>query len=639
MSSRIGVKHYQIQQVDDDEIDYELPTPARQIGVHANAVPLLSAVNGPRVFYGARFFDQALPLQNPEAPLVQALDPEDEQGRSFDDLYGERAGAIRADQDMEILKVEPDGIKVRDKAGERTIELYNNLPFNRKSAVHNTPKVQAGQKVTKGHLLASSNFTDQQGTLALGANMRTGLVPYKGFTMDDAIAMSESAARKLTTIQSYTLAQKYDRNVRGGKDHFTAIFPETFKKAQLDNLDENGVARVGTILQPGDPIMLATSPRVASSRDLGIGSLSKSFKSLRQDATQTWEGKDPARVVDVAHAKDGTAKVLIEFASPARIGDKVVFRAGQKGTLSHIIPDQHMLRTADGKPLEILLNPTGIPSRANNSTLFELLLGKAARAQGSPIKVPAFTKPGERWIDMIRAKLAEHGLNSEEEVFDPLLNKKLAQPIMVGEGLVMRLHHTAESKADARGQAGYDAQEQPQRGAQAGGSAKRLSGLEIQTMLSAGAYENLREGATLRGQKNDQFWREIRAGQQPRPPGKPFVWDKFRALLTGAGYNTTSHSGGNKLRIGPFTDRLLDQHGPLEVKRGDMVQLNTLEPVKDGLFDPALTSTGKYGAITLPEPVPNPAFASSIKALLGLSEKDFRAILAGRMNIDGTPVT
>lgn len=130
---RIGIKNYQIQEVEDDDVDYEIMSPSHIVGSHAAAVPLSSSVNGPRIFYGARFFDQAVALRNPEAPLVQSLDEDDPDGRSVDDKFGRRAGAVMADDDMEILDVTPDSMRVRDTKGERDIELYNNLAFNRKS--------------------------------------------------------------------------------------------------------------------------------------------------------------------------------------------------------------------------------------------------------------------------------------------------------------------------------------------------------------------------------------------------------------------------------------------------------------------------------------------------------------------------
>lgn len=626
---RVAIKDYQLQEVDDQEVDYELPSGDRQFGSHAIQIPMPSAVNSTRSFYGARFLNQALPLKDPEAPLVQALSSEDPDGRSWEEIYGKRAGAVRASEPLEILESGPGRIVARAPDGtKREIELYVNQPFNRKSAITNTPVVQKGDKVQPGALLARSNFTDGGGTLALGANVRVGLVPYKGFTMDDAMAISQSLAARMQAVQSHTIQQRRDRNIRGGKGHYASIFPDAFTKAQLERLDPDGVVQPGTILQKGDPIILATAPRVASSADIDIGRLSKTFKSLRQDAAETWDHDEPAQVLDVARTRDGTVKVLLEYAAPLKVGDKVVFRSGHKGTLSHIIPDDHMPRTTDGRALEVLLNPASIPSRTNDAVLFEMLLGKVARKRGAPIKVPAFTPAGTRWIDFVREQLAKEGLPAEEEVFDPIQNIKLKSPIMVGDGFLMKLHHTSESKKSSRGQAAYDVNQQPLRGGDEGAQAKRLGGLEVHALLSAGAYENVREGATLRGQRNDEFWQQVRSGHQPKPPGVPFVWDKFRALLQGAGMNTRDMPK-NKIRLGPMTDAILAQHQPIEVQSGDLVELNTLAPVKGGLFDPALSMTNKFGQITLDEPVPNPAFEDSIRILLGLKKAQLRAIMAG----------
>ena len=631
---RIAVKNYQIQEVDDDEVDYEIPNPERLVGSHANNIPMAPSVSAPRTFYGSRFYDQALALQKPEAPLVQVLNTDDPDGRSFEDIYGGRAGAMRADDDMEVLDVKPDFMTVRGTTGEkRRIDLYNNLAFNRKSAINSTPMVKAGDRVPRGTLLAKSNFTDDGGTLALGANLRVGIVPYKGYTTDDAYVVSESAAKRLAAVQSVTYAQRFDRQIKGGKSHFTAIFPDVFKMNQLDNLDDKGVVQVGAIVQPDDPLILATSPRSTSSKDLDIGNLSKQFKTARQDSSVIWDGKDPARVVDVAYAKDGTARVLVESISPLRDGDKGVFRAGQKGVAARIIKDAHMPRTMDGRPLEILVNPAGFPSRANNATLFEILLGKVAEKEGKPIKLPSYTKPGERRFDLVKQRLAAAGLQAEEEVFDPVRQRKLVQPIMVGNGFFMRLHHTAASKTSARGQASYDSDEQPAKGGGEGAQSKRLSGLETQVLHSAGAYHNLEEASTLSGQSNPEFWRQVRAGHQPKPPGKPFVWEKFRMLLRGAGMETSDKPGG-RMRLGPFVDRMLEQHKPIEITRGDTVSINTLEPVPGGLFDPALMASGKFGKITLPEPMPLPMAETSIRTLLGMTKADFREVLAGRKTID-----
>lgn len=150
--------------------------------------------------------------------------------------------------------------------------------------------------------------------------------------------------------------------------------------------------------------------------------------------------------------------------------------------------------------------------------------------------------------------------------------------------------------------------------------------------MSAGAYKTLKEGATLRGQKNDEYWRALRQGYAPKPPGTPYVWDKFQALLTGAGLHARKIPGG-KLRLGPFTDEELERRQAVDIKSGDTVDLNTLDATPGGLFDKALVGSNKWGKISLPFKVPNPAFEPAIRHLLGLTEKELRAIMAGQMEL------
>jgi len=142
----------------------------------------------------------------------------------------------------------------------------------------------------------------------------------------------------------------------------------------------------------------------------------------------------------------------------------------------------------------------------------------------------------------------------------------------------------------------------------------------------------LREASTLRGQRNDDYWRTLRSGYKPRPPGVPWVWDKFGALLAGAGIRIKQKDKGVR-RLGPFTDAELASKNPFEVENGESVDLNTLEPTKGGLFDPTMVASNRWGRISLPLPVPNPAMESSVLKLLGLTEKEMRAILAGHMEL------
>lgn len=851
------------------------------------------------------------------------------------------------------------------------------------TSITHTPLIKKGDIVKKGQILAKSNYTDDKGTLALGANAVVGLVPFKGHSMDDAIVVSSAFAKRLTSDHAYTHEQDFDRDTKGGLNHYVSLFPTAFNKDQIKKMDKTGVIKPGSVVQAGDPLILATRPRSFSSTTSQLGKLSKAMRQSRHDSSQLWDSEFPGVVTDVAKTKTGY-KVIVKSETPTQAGDKIVFRSGQKGIISRILPDEQMPRTKSGQPMEVLLNPLGIPSRVNNSLIYELLLGKAAAKRGSAIKLPSFNKKGEKWYDMVAQALKENDLPETEELFDPVSNRLLENQVTVGVGHVLKLHHVAacfdaetevltqdgwkywenvletdllassdvrgnklifdkplhlfkykydgllcaykgryadyavtpnhnmwckyyygtrtfglvpasqihgkrfklkqfgfeivsplsekhfvldgksfvwddfcefvgwwvaegcvgsnktsvliyqsstankpkcdrieallnrmglrwsyykvdgitkgfaineksfaeyfsnygthsqfkrvprelitgcvsgckriiesillgdgsitfdksnridedgiqrgplwrltstskqliddfqelcirvgagsninkisrdckkfvenphyldawqasytetrdlvqvdgdrnkeafsllpyngfvycaemptgllyvrrngkpmlsgNSKVSARGQGGYDANQQPLKGGSDAAQAKRMSGLEINSMLSSGAYKNIKEGATLRGQQNDEYWRALRQGYKPKTPGTPFVWEKFQALLTGAGLQARKLPKG-ELRLGPFTDDDLDKHGASEVKSGELVDLNTMEPAEGGLFDQVLVGSNKWGKIPLPFKVPNPAFEGGIRSLLGLTEKELRAVLSGTMDL------
>jgi DNA-directed RNA polymerase subunit beta len=315
------------------------------------------------------------------------------------------------------------------------------------------------------------------------------------------------------------------------------------------------------------------------------------------------------------------------------VGDKMTFRAGAKATVSKVIPDDQMPRTEDGRPLDVMLNPLSLVSRANPATQHEIRLGKIARAMGKNLKVPAYLPKGENWNDFIDNLEAEHGVQSEERVFDPMTNRFLAQPVTVGDAFLNKLHHVSHGKMSGRGGGGYDNNQQPSRGPGDNAKAKRFSSLENYAALSAGAYALLRENASLRGQKNDEFWRAMRAGKPLPKLGTPFVWNKFRALLSGAGM-ATREVGEGRYRLAPFTDEDLEREKPVDVENGELVHMKTLEPVRGGLFDPRSGTGEKWGRIQLPRPVVNPAMEDSVRVLLGLTKSQLEDVLAGRAHLE-----
>jgi len=288
--------------------------------------------------------------------------------------------------------------------------------------------------------------------------------------------------------------------------------------------------------------------------------------------------------------------------------------------------------------LEVLLNPLGIPSRINNSMIYEILLGKAAKARGKNYKLPSFTKLGQKWFDYVQNELLENNLSETEEVFDPQLNKKLKKPITVGDAYMWKLHHTASKGFSARSQGAYDINEQPLKGGDELAQSKRLSGLETHGLLSSGAYGVLKDMALVRGARNDDYWHQLRSGYDPKMPDTPLVFNKFKTLLQGAGYHARQVNKHGKVRLGPLTEKVLDELEPVEIKNPGLLELRQLAkgsavPVSGGLFDDALVASNKYGYVSLPFEIPNPAFEEPVRKILGITEKQFRNIMAGREEI------
>lgn len=628
------IKNNQIQDVDDKEVDVEIPSYSRLVGTHANAVPLSSNAQSPRIFYATRFLNQAMPLSDPEEPLVQTIDPED--GISFEQKFGERMGAryFRNDTGGVVKKITPDNITVVDDNGKsHDIGIYNNFQFNRKTYITNKPQVEVGQRIEPNQILASSNYTDNKGVMSMGKNARVAMVPYKGFSMDDAIVVSESFAKRMSSQHNYQHDIKKDQETKFGKSHFSSVFPTKFTKAQLDTLDDDGIVKPGTILQKGDPIMLATRPKSISSNSEHLGKLGKIFKTVRQDASEVWDHEYPGIVTDAINGKK-TAKAFISADVPLQKGDKIIGqRVGQKDIVSKILPDEQMLRSLDGKPFDVLLNPLALPSRVNTSALFELALGKLAEKQGKPIQVHSYTGKGSSRLDEVFAELEKNGISPTEEVFDPMTGKKLDKPITTGISYVYKLHHVVSSKKSARGQGSYDQNEQPVKGGGDNAQAKRLGGLEVTDLMAKGGYETLREGSTLRGQENQNYWRTLRQGYKPANPGTPFVFDKFRVLLNGAGMNAKDIGKGN-LRLQPLTDRDLLERNPMEIKNGKMVNTVTLDSIEDGLFDSRMVAGNRWGKVTLDRPMPNPAFEKQICQILGIKQQDMRRVISGELTIE-----
>ena len=624
-----------IRYVPRRKVDYTIPDMEGTMNHLSNLIPLKSAIKGQRATMVARFLAQALPLEKPEAPLVQAGIP-DNPNRSFEEEYGRFMGAIRVEAPGRVLSVSPSQIVVKHRDKEQVYELYTSFPLNRKTFLHQTPVVKPGDYVQKGQVLAKSNFTDDQGTTALGINARVAYLAAKGANYEDGIVISESMAKRLTSLHSYPYYFEFSAAHRPGKRPFLALFPSVYPKSTLNNFTDDGVIRPGTVVRYGDPLILAVRFREHSKADVRRGRRQAVFND-----TVTWDHHSPGVVTDVHFSPKG-ATVVVQTALPAQVADKISGRGADKGVITKILPDHQMPVDSEGRPFEVLLNPLGLATRINPQQLIEAALGKVAAKTGKPYKYVDFAGI-EDAAEFTRQELRKHGLTDTEDVIDPETGRKIPR-VMTGVRYFMKLHHTAESKLQGRGIGGYSVDETPAKGGESG--SKRIGLMETHALLSAGAVEALRDAKLARGQANPRYWQLFMSGYKPETPRVPFVYEKFIESLKAAGLHPVRQ--GTQTHLMALTDRDIDLlAGDRELPgSSDGRGGRTLETVDwrdgmtekpGGLFDPKLT--GGHGGrlwsyIRLAEPMPSPAFEGPIRRVLGLSEPEFRDILAGRKSLD-----
>ena len=607
-----------------DQIDYLAPPLEDMFSPLANLVPIKSGIKNQRLAMGSRYITQALPLQRPEAPLVQSAVPGTNGQVSFEDHYAEHVGAVKAKRGGYVVGIEGGKIQMQNDDGTTgEIPLYVNYPNNRKTLINQTPVVTQGQRVNPGDLLARSNYTDDKGTMSIGLNARVAMISWGGKNFEDGIVISESVANRLRSEHMYQHDLDPDPQLKRSKRDYVSLFPSRYDRETLDKLDDNGVIRPGTEVKFGDPLIVA-----AREKDVAENKVHKRGQRGHTDVSVTWEHHDPGVVTDILDTEKGTT-VLVKSFSSMQIGDKLSGRFGDKGVVSTIIPDHQMPHDAQGQPFEILLNPLGVVSRANPAQMIELWLGKVARARGQAVK---FDDRGDEMnnLEQARQALSQAGLSDTETITDPETGREIPG-IATGDRFFLKLHHQAESKLQSRSGGGYSSDETPSKGGPTG--SKRVSGMDSNALLSHGSTEVLKDAVAVRGQRNEQLWLGIMQGHMPQVDKSPVTYDKFLHQLRGAGVHI--HREGPRLHIMAMTNQDVDAlAGDRDLTSGDTVKGDrTLKPIPGGLFDPAMTGghAGKnWTAIPLAEPLPSPVMEDPVRRMLGLTKNKFEDILAGR---------
>ena len=661
-----GAKN-ELEVTDASKVDYILPSARGLFTLSTNMIPFLQNDQGTRANYASKQISQAISLKNPEAPLVQAHTGGTDTTMTWEKLVGSLF-SHKAPADGVVKSVGSDVIKLQTKGGVVEIPIYRNYPLNDgRSMIDAAVTVKKGDVVKKGDLVSDTNFT-KDGVLSLGRNLRVAYIPLGNLTFEDGVVISETAAKKLTSEHLYQERLFAGREVTLNKAKYRAERSDSLTDEQADKLDDDGVILVGQRVMPGDTLVAALRKSEPGREQVIMQGIHKALVKRYRDSSLVWEKDIPGVVEEVVrHGRE--IKVHVKTEAPAQVGDKLSGRHGNKGVISRVLPDAEMPMDADGEPMEIILNPSGVPGRINPGQVYETVMGKVAKKKGGPVAVTNFegdhdrrivkvgghwrtvkTKAGPKKVyikeyeytlgyhDAVMEQLEEAGVSDREPLYDPTTKEELTGSegggILTGFQYILKLEHTSEKKLSARGQGAglnYDANLAPKGGGKTG--AQSLGALGLYAMLAHGeSAANLREMQTVKSDRSqDDFWAALQAGEMLPTPKAPFAFEKFVSYLNALGVNVRKE--GHDLHLMPMLDKeILEQSNGELASPNKLVIAKNLKPEKGGLFDEEITgglNGSKWSHIALDEAIPNPMFENAVKALLGMTGPQFMSIMNG----------
>jgi len=595
------------------EVRYQMSSMDRGFSPWGNLIPAKNHTKPGRTLVAAKHATQALSLVGREAPFVRTTSPMGE--GSVESSLGTLMGAPRAAKAGVVESVDKGWITMRHADGTTSrAPIHANLPMNRHSVLNMTPVVKPGDRIQKGALLATSNFTDKEGNAALGRNLKVAYASYKGLNHKDAVVISESAAKKMSHQALYREDLPQEKNVHKGRKEFMAMFPGKFTEAQMKNIGDDGLAKVGTVVQEGDP--LATAYQELPPGPLSFG------RRVRKDASVVWDKPYPGVVSETGKGKKRNS-VYVRANVPMVDGDKMTGRYQNKGVVI-VVPDNEMMTDKDGNPFDVLLNPAGIPSRVNTGQVYEVLLGKIAERTGKPYDIPGFLSGG-KLKKMVREELKKHNIPDNEDIIDPSTGRSIPG-VLTGNMFMYKLSQLSDLKEKGRATGAYTQDDIPLAGGAEGG--RRIGGLVLGAFMGHGANEMVKDFKLLQGQRNDDFWRTYKMGGTPPTPKTPLVYEKFLDSLRGAGI--TVREKADRVNVFAMTaDEAKTLGGQGRVSTATTFDAKNFKPMKGGLFDPSIFGNeGKmWGYMELDEPVVNPVMEEPLKHILGMTGPQFETLM------------
>ena len=494
--------HTDTMMVEKDKIDYMDVSPQQVISITTSGIPFLEHDDGKRALMGANMQRQAIPLLKAEAPLV---------GTGVEAIAARDSGAVViAKADGVVDYVDARKIIVKNAKGTDTYYLDGFEKSNAGTCYHQIPIVAKGDKITRGMVIADGPSTDQ-GEMALGKNVTVAFVNFDGYNYEDAVVLNE----RLVKDDAYTSIHIKDyeiecRDTKLGTEEFTRDIPNVSEEARK-NLDENGIIRIGTEVKDDDILVGKVTPKgmaeLTSEEKLLHAIFGEKTREVRDTSLRVQHGGGGiVHDVQILTKENGdelpagvSKKIRVYIAQKRKIsvGDKMAGRHGNKGVISLILPEEDMPYMEDGRTVDVLLNPLGVPSRMNIGQILELHLGMAAKSLNIHVATPVFDGASRtEIIDALKeANLAEDG---KMVLYDGRTGEPFDNRIAVGVMYMVKLDHMVDDKLHARSTGPYSLVTQQPLGGKAQFGGQRFGEMEVWALYAYGAAHILQEMMTIK---------------------------------------------------------------------------------------------------------------------------------------------
>ncbi len=500
------------EQVDVSEVTLMDAAHKQILGSTASLVPFIEKNRVDRSLTGSNMQKQAVPLLTPESPTV-GTGIETEIAKNTSQL-------VLAESDGEVVRADGDEIHVKYKDGVKIYELIHFTKSNDDRSINQKVRVLRGDKVKAGDILIEGASV-ADGELALGRDLTVAFMPWGGYNMDDAIVLSDRIVKEdaLTSIniKDYTVEV---RETKLGPEIVTRDIPNVSEES-LRHLDENGIVQIGSEVKAGDVLVGKITPKgeqeLSSEERLLRAIFGEKAKDVR-DTSQRMNNAGGGKVVGVKifsrenghELKAGVLMQIQIFVAQLRkisVGDKLAGRHGNKGVVARILPVEDMPFMEDGTPVDVVLNPLGVPSRMNIGQLFETHLGMAARALGYKVATPPFNGVLDQTISDELEK-AGYARDGKSQLYDGRTGDAFEERTTVGVMHIIKLHHMVSDKIHARSTGPYTMVTQQPLGGKAQNGGQRFGEMEVWALEAYGAATTLQEMLTI---KSDDVYGRAKA--------------------------------------------------------------------------------------------------------------------------------